>query len=389
MCSVPAPRILHQRRSMDIHCTSAGRLDCVVCWMEYDLLPQSLTQGRCDQHAGEHVPDCASITLSFAPEGLRGEVTQPYRSSHTSDAASMNAVGNLKMDTKAASDDLPATANSGMAVRPDPALRPHVWQRVHYLTMRPLVSPTASQAAFSEVTFDLSLDGDEMRIEIDETRLGSDLKGSGGGSPSPSDDDLNLHLAPGSELGHRSDSSRSSDNAGRSASPDSGGGCPSSSGVVGRGLDGKTEVEGEGRDGEKGPDWSDSSWRPQQQRERENAGQHQGLEGYPREGGDAYEAAGDRGQEGGRFPRASEVGTLASSASQDPGAVRGHLEPVDGGVNGALQNGRTDNHASHLSPPLQPMSILPYHMSMLNDRDRTRRYRAGIKGAGLVHALLS
>ena len=198
-------------------------------------------------------------------------------------------------------------------------------------------SPPA-HSALSSVVLDLSLDGDELRLEVDETCL---VAANGRLMQVPKDegsDDAHLpsldHLAPGSDLGQDSPT-----NSASSAS------LPASIGAEGE----QQRLDGFG----------DSSWRPIQQREREAAGQQQGLEGYP-------SGSVGRAQEGGapegREATAREAEVEGQSAEEDAHGVG---------------SGSTRGPASFIP---QPMAILPYHMSMLNDRDRTTRYRDGIRG---------
>ncbi len=72
-----------------------GRLDCVVCWMEYGLVPRGMASS-----------DAEGPLLSFAPR----------------------LTANLESQE---------VGSSGGLSSPD--LSPHVWQRVHYMSLKPEV----------------------------------------------------------------------------------------------------------------------------------------------------------------------------------------------------------------------------------------------------------
>ncbi|GIL48462.1 hypothetical protein Vafri_4979, partial [Volvox africanus] len=81
--------------------SSSGRVDCVVCWTEYELAP--------------------GVWLSYAPHEIQGRTDSP-------------------------------------------ALSPHIWQRVQYLSARPRVE--AGEPVVLQVT--LATDGGDLRVEYDE-----------------------------------------------------------------------------------------------------------------------------------------------------------------------------------------------------------------------------
>ncbi|KAG2432543.1 hypothetical protein HXX76_008888 [Chlamydomonas incerta] len=115
-----------RRHEVTVAPTAAGRADCVITWVEYELAP-----GR---------------WLSYAPHELQGRADPP-------------------------------------------ALSPHVWQRVQYLSASPAVQPGTPVGL--QVT--LSGGGNDVRVEYDEDVLpplpaagdgvGADADGGGGGLP--------------------------------------------------------------------------------------------------------------------------------------------------------------------------------------------------------------
>ena len=266
-------RHLRQSLSVSLTCDAPGRLDCVVCWPEYEL--------------------CPGVVLSFAPACLSRPATQG---------------------------------------RPHASLCPHVWHRVHYMTMRPQLLPG------QDVTLDLRLDRDSLRVELDESCLPGCVQPPFSGS------------APG-DVGAMPCSS------------------PSCSGSSEAGA----SVHGGGW-----RDLRDGTWRPLQQREREDAGQQQGLEAYPAGRQDA--AAGQ-----------GSANTAPATAADEEGALGGDAPASPSSDSGRRSSSSSDGDESEDDAQLDAaMAILPYHMCMLNDRNRNRRYRDGIGGElRITHKLMS
>ena len=251
----------------------------------------------------------------------------------------------------------------GNRSRPPPSLCPHVWHRVHYLAVKPEVLPGQS------LSFDLTLDKDELRIELDE---------------------IDVHfLDPGRVEAVSSSASPRVDEGDSDVEYNEGDGSSASL---------KGSVKGIHQGDLHQGDLRDVSWRPQQQLEREDAGQHQGLEVYP-DDMDAFEARElmDRPQPAVQSPPFDVEGipeTENQASDSDgqisaPDACRSGVSvgeerkcesysPTEGESSSSC--GESDDVIAGRRNVANSFAIQGYHMCMLNDRERNRRYQDGIRG---------
>ncbi|GLI69344.1 hypothetical protein VaNZ11_013930, partial [Volvox africanus] len=221
--------------------SSSGRVDCVVCWTEYELVP--------------------GVWLSYAPHEIQGRTDSP-------------------------------------------ALSPHIWQRVHYLSARPRVE--AGEPVVLQVT--LAIDGGDLRVEYDEDvtaarRLNGGEVHSNCRDESDTDGEELQRLPHGEALLPSGDSSEGS-------------------------RDGQDDDEDDDEDEDEDDE------------EEEEAG-------FNARDADSSSGAGD--------DSAGDCGTAVVSTAAAATAAAAAL--AGSGL------------------------LLPYHMSMLNDRHRTRCYVRGIRGA--------
>lgn len=202
-----------------------------------------------------------------------------------------------------------------------------------------------------KLTFDLTLDKDELRIGLDETSLVEPVGKLDEGSYASQ-----LNEMIGSDF---------DDGVSFSASSD------------------PSQVDSTGS-----KDLRDGTWRPQQQLEREVAGMHYGLESYPEADDEVSSDRDTKGQSCGPSHDQSHtsfdndpdgIGRAPVSSKEVMEGVGRDAKILSSEESDFEDEDSSDNNAS------SAMTILAsYHMSMLNDRERTRRYRDGIHGMDYV-----
>jgi hypothetical protein len=121
---------LEKSASVVFTAVQGGRVDCLVCWMEYEL-----SSGITSAVGGGHSLLSSPVVLSYAPSralsshqigtGVCEYPADPYHENQQEDSRLSEAAAYME------TADPPRN--------PVAAISPHFWQHVHYMSLKPQV----------------------------------------------------------------------------------------------------------------------------------------------------------------------------------------------------------------------------------------------------------